>query len=525
MDEREERLLRERFAGLSRRAEDSDWEEVKRRTRKGSRRPAAGLVLAAGLLVAVAAAPPFGLGGRIVGLFSEEGKPIHVRELSEQDREALVFSLCRRIDLVSRPGKAPLKRCLEGEPQIEEIANNGRRFSWKLTYPNGRTCVASGSVHGHRDPSRGLSKVESISCTEGRRIAGTLVPSRRRPITSEVALAARVGDRRAHLTRVYGLAGEGVAEVGLVEKGGDVLRTPVRGRAYEFPVPPRREWVALAAFDASGKEVFREPIELDLPPRPAAFSNVKPPPPRPLPPLPDEEPIQHGEVQGASVDVYRSGLVAVRFESAAVPAYRILRQGVRGARDEPVKGPPVASLGCADVAYGAGRWEMVGAGGGSVPVRLDLRVTVGRSEGFPSPPFDVCSVGGTYGRVWNDSRGTHDVVEVAFTPVGRRFFGEQASARHVAWFVRSGKMHAIRDAMKRGAKAPPATEVARRFRNRVVPLATRTETAPGGRIGVWSNARDLIVVSERAPSGRRLYVTLPSGRIGRHNLRSLASVL
>jgi hypothetical protein len=116
-------------------------------------------------------------------------------------------------------------------------------------------------------------------------------------------------------------------------------------------------------------------------------------------------------------------------------------------------------------------------------------------------------------------------VEVPLTERGRRFFTERAAARDLAYFVRSPRIKALRRALKRnaGAALPLSREVARRFPSRVVALPSATALPPGGRIGVWSDGKRRLVAT-RAVGGRRLFVELRSGRIGRHNLEQLAFV-
>jgi hypothetical protein len=344
-----------------------------------------------------------------------------------------------------------------------------------------------------------------------------LLPTPKRPITVDAAMSFEVGDARPSLMRASGLAGAGIESVGLVEEDGDVHRVEVEGRTYDFGRPPDRPWIAIAAFDDSGDEVYRERLHLSRVPPPIAPGKLPPPRrPEPLLPLPEGRPIQHGETADATIDVYRSGFVAVRFKSTASRAYRILKPGADYPR------LPVT---CVELAYGAGAWEVLGLGV-TTPFRREMRALLSGPRGSspPKPPFDACYLRGTYGRRWNDWRGTHDAVEVAFTPLGERFFVEQAAARDLSLFVRSPAMRAIRDRIRRGGPAPPAAEIAARFPPRVVALAARRQVLPPGQIGVWSDQRELIVVTTQAETGRRLYVELRSGRVGPHNVGSIGFV-
>ncbi len=499
--------------------EPTDWSDVLDRAgAEESRRHLVRVAILAAtvLVVALALAAPFGLAGRVIGLFRDEGRPVALTELTQTERGEFVMLFCRRIALVTPPGKAPETRCLDRPPKIEEIANNGTRLYWRLTYPGGGTCVASGRVRPYRLNGGRRSRLGSVGCGSSR--LNPMVPTPKRPITVQAAIEVGLGDRRARLFGASGLAGEGVESVGLVEKDGDVLKTHVRGRTYDFRRPPNREWEAIAAFDDSGKEVYRESLHLGPLPRDAKQYSSRPKSvrPGPLARLPKRPPIQHGEASGAVIDVYRSGLVAVHLPSASA-AYALVRPG---------RLYPRVVIGCQDVAYGAGRWETLGSGSAST-FGTEMRAVVAsfRGSGSPAPPFDVCSIRGTYGRRWNDARGTHDAVEVAFTPLGHRYFAEQAAARDLALFMRTPQIRAIRKTMIRGAAIPTAKEIARRFSSRVIGLRRRRETPAASSIGVWSNGRDQLLAIRRAEDGRRMFATLRAGRFGPHNLTSLGFLI
>ena len=509
---RPESPVRERFEQLAGPA-DGDWRDVTRRVKRRTRRVAALVAVALVALVATG----FGIGGTVIGLFDVHGKRIPLSSLSERDRETLVTSMCPHPEFRTAPGRAPKPACREGEPSVEEIADDGSQAHYRIRYPWGLTCVASGPVGGRHDPTFGDSMISTLGCNAG--AAGhKLVPTPKRPITVDASLGSSAKNPRLRLHRLSGLAGGGVASVGLVAKAGPPLKTPVRGNAYSFGSIPDRPWVAVAAYDRGGTEVYREPLPGVGRPAPAltsppAKSSVWSPGP---PKRPDEAPLQHASTTDAVADVYRNGVVLLRFRSTSSEAYRRL---VRTSR----KSSNTAGVDCLKLAFGGGRWETIGGGANAhVGRTMGAHIAnVGAMGGMPSPPFDVCQISGTYGRYWNDEEGTHELVEVPFTPIGRRYLAERATARDLAYFLRTKKLMAIRRAIHRGEVAPSADELARIFDQRVVPLANRNAVAPVGKIGVWTNGR-LIVASEVTPAGRRLYVTARDVLIGVSNIRGLS---
>jgi hypothetical protein len=508
--------LTERFGALAGAHDDADWLDVRRRARRRGRRLGAG-VAAAAVVIGLLAAPPIGLGGRIVGLFREPGKPVRLGQLASNDRGFVLTSFCRKLALVVPPGRAPQTRCMDGRatPVGTGIANDDSHAYWKIAYPDGRVCLASGSARIRHSRIVGDRQFGSVACGEDANIA-RLLPSPKRPITAEVAGSMSVQDRVMRLFRVSGLAGDGVAAVSVVDAEGFSVATPVKGHIYSLSGLPDKRWVALVARDADGHEVYREPLGLNerraAPPPPAKAELPPPPPP---PPPPSGTPLQHAEIPGATIDVYRSGAV-VHFTSDNGPL-AFVRSHLGGNDSVAVE--------CGDVAFGAGRWGVLNTSS-SATFGRELRATFAQApfRGGPEPPFDACSVRGKYGRRWDEHVGYHNAVEFPFNATAERFFAEQAAARRVAYFVRSPKMREIRRALKGGGTAPSSAEIASRFDESVVALASRDETPPAGKVGIWSDGDSTIVAAERADDGRRMYVTLQRGRIGEHNLHTLAFV-
>jgi hypothetical protein len=502
--------LRGRFEALSGPA-DADWRDVRRRAR---RRTGKVVAAAAALLVALVAAG-LAVGGEVIGIFDVHGKQIPLNSLSPNEQEFLVTSMCPHPELRADPGTSPKAVCREGAPSIEEIADDGSQVHYRIRYPWGLTCVGSGPVRSQHDASLG-TRITNLGCNAGAP-GHKLVPTPERPITVDASLGSRARNPHVRLLRLSGLAGRGVVSVGLVRKIGRPLKVPVRDNAYAFGAIPDLPWIAVAAYDRNGRRVYREalPVIGRVAPRlksPPTKSSVWSPGP---PKRPSGAPLEHAETPEAVADVYRNGVVLLRFKSTSSQAFRRLVRSSRASSD-------TADVGCLKVAFSGGRWNSLG-GGSNAHAAQTMGARIGSSPigGMPSGPFDVCEISGTYGRYWNDEEGTHELVEVPFTAIGRRFLDERATGRDLAYLLRTKKMMAIRRAIHRGEPAPSADELARIFGPRVVPLASRGAVAPVGKVGVWTDGR-LIVASELTPAGRRLYVTARDVFIGANNIRGLS---
>jgi hypothetical protein len=141
-----------------------------------------------------------------------------------------------------------------------------------------------------------------------------------------------------------------------------------------------------------------------------------------------------------------------------------------------------------------------------------------KALGF-KPPFDGCELQGSYGHRWRDQYGTHSAVEIALTPRARRYFANRAAARDLALFVRSRKTQQIRRSL--GAELIAALR--REYGTAVVVLASKSETAPVGAVGVWASG-SRTVFSERSSAGVRFFVELENGKIVKESVRGLAFV-
>lgn len=229
-------------------------------------------------------------------------------------------------------------------------------------------------------------------------------------------------------------------------------------------------------------------------------------------------PLQRGSADGVDVTVYRSGLVVFRFDPTG-RAYRLLGKKQIGVA--------CLTFDSVDPWETNERWVSKPA----APTIQFLADEATRPRPpyatvdeptEAKPPFDGCLASGSYGRRWNDPRGTHSPAEIAFTAAGRRFFDERAVARDLALFLRTAPMRAVRAEMRAG-RVPTGRSIARRFPSRVVALSNHDAFVPRGVIGIWV-AGDVIQVTQRSSAGRPLFVRLRDGRIGAHNLQGLAFV-
>jgi hypothetical protein len=486
-----ERELRDRLAVLDARPGQGSWRDVERRARAygyRDRRRWAALVVLASALVVLAAVPAFGVGGNLIDLFRDPDKPALPRTLLDPYMR-LEFDHTY------------------GEWSLHEIASGRGVSFYAIRDGTGEVvCVGHGRARHRRE-----YLFRSLGCTP----KGARPPFRNRLIDYQVSGTASVRNPVLRPHKLTGVAADAVERVEL-RGGGETVEMPIEDHVFTTATFPSSKEIRIVALDEEEDVVFSEYLQGFGPrdrrvrrPPPAVFRGPRRPRALPLLPLPDRTPIQRGSAGGASVTIYPPNFVAFRFEPGSASDRLLAGKGV--------------SPSCFKFVRVDGRWHSFGTGGPSRLYRRELRQRLGHVP-FKAP-YDGCSVQGEYGRRWNDPRGMHAPVEVPLTERGRRFFAERAAARDLAYFVRSPRIKALRRALKRDPSAvlPAAARVARRFPSRVVALPSPTALPPRDAVGVWTDgARKL--VATRAVGGRRLFVELRSGRIGRHNLEDLAFV-
>jgi hypothetical protein len=186
---------------------------------------------------------------------------------------------------------------------------------------------------------------------------------------------------------------------------------------------------SLTALDPHGKVLARRTLSYDPHPRPIRLPRGPLPRrvPRGLPataPAPTA-PLQRAAANGVSVVAGRNGSVVFRI--AALDAQR---RSVLGR---------VLSYGCFRITREFG---ILGTQGLGVEGKLQPRVAVHVNR--VRTPFDGCELSGEGGHRWPDQFASHAPVELALTPAGRRWFADRATARDLALFVRSKRMHELR---------------------------------------------------------------------------------
>jgi hypothetical protein len=206
--------------------------------------------------------------------------------------------------------------------------------------------------------------------------------------------------------------------------------------------------------------------------------------------------IQRGSTRGVNVVVYQGG--GARFDTTGMePALqRVLPEQLQ-ARCFKLIGRDRQSNGAYGTAPRNGRRSIALL---AQPQHGRIPVAAG--------PFDACELGGQFGRNWLPRFDWHWPLEIPLTSRGRRWFEERAAARELGHFVRNGARKQARQAMKRGASAPPAAwlqDPARPY------------------IRVFASG-DGFTASLTASTGRRFFIEIERGRIGRTNARRLAFI-
>lgn len=269
---------------------------------------------------------------------------------------------------------------------------------------------------------------------------------------------------------------------------------PIAAGFYSYDVPVAH-WtrahrlVRLRLYGLHGKLLGAQSFPLRQPPhsRPPVPARIVTPAARVLrtrPPAAPTQPLQRASGDGFGVVVGHNGSVQFT-QTGTTPVLRRLDGHSAG-------------YSCFRLTREFGIFTVRGDGEGG-----SFAPTVGFALSGVGTPLDGCEVQASFGRRWPDPLGEHAAVEIPLTPAGRRFFADRATARDLALFVRSRRMHTLR--REHGSRlirdlhaAYPALA---HSRIRIEPTATGA------------------VYSETSPTGRTFTVTVSHGRIVKQNLK------
>jgi hypothetical protein len=499
---------------LVRRATDAplDWEDVRRRARGGRTRVSI-LAGAAVVCLVVGVAAGFGVGPGLWHLVA--GTPVSPSRLSPEEQRLFASMSSGKPVLRTEPNSPALKR-LNGKVSIRLLGTRGGRSFYVIDVhgPRISQCLAI-SRAGRPDLFRGFE------CG-----SGDDFPSRRRPIADYSAFYSRRSGEM-HIVRLEGFAADAVAKVGLLDEDGKLVApAPVIDNTYlRMTGFPTGRLEAIVAYDRGGKRVFCEDIAR---PFGGETKNAQPcgpagmtPTPRRTAPLPPPSRsalgrhLQHGASRGVRVDVYARGTAIFDLQAIDPEGLRLLT------------GPGGLTVSCLRARFYQGKW-LADENGVHASFKPKLRWEGGRplsGDPFPHqvpPPYGGCEVSGSYGHRWNDAFGTRAVVEIPLTAEGRHFFNDRATARDLAFFVRSGRVQRIRLSAD---PRPGLAAFVHRFPKRVLEFSSPAATAPEHTIGFWIGDR-AITFTATSSTGRRFFVVAKRGtlKLPEKNLGDLAFV-
>lgn len=475
---------------------DHDWSDVVYRAGR-ARRPFSRLTLVVAVVLfgVLALGSALALSGQLRNLFN--GTP--VKDLSPGERFFLSESgMTGKVELLAK--------------------RNGDAF-YVIRKRDGTRCFFIGDARRKLTPAQreGRIRFGTGGCIDPR-----VFPSRAVPVLDFSYYSYRSGDPESRLAGLQGFAADPVDRIGVIGNDNEIVFTlKVEKNTY---TAGRRGFMGahgIVALDAHDKVLWVRCTAVGRSPAPqfpsggcGKYKNTPPPnlPPRKLPRRPLEAPgrlvVQHGAGDGVRVEI-RGSRISADFTDLS-PEKRELLSSKNGK----------ISFGC---------FKLIKIGGGqretsgwylTKPLTRIVRVRPYSPFGpkAPRPPYDACTAMGQYGHTWNDARGTHDTIEIALTRRGAVYLSERATARDISWLTRARIFREIRYAQR------PFTSgsAARWLGSHAVPLQRATSTPVEGKLGIWLGPARRIVLAERTPTGRRLYVELRKGIVYRTNLLALA---
>jgi hypothetical protein len=489
-----ETQLRDRLFDLFPPATDADWEDVLLRARPSPwpyRRLT--FLVAAALLATLAVGSALALSGRLGGLF--HGTPVN--DLTPRER-----FLLSEFDMSGK---------------VELIATRNSTAFYVIRRSDGRLCYSIGDVRKNLTPAQveGRMRFGGAGCIDPR-----VFPSKGMPVLNYSYYSYRPGDSLARLVGLRGFVADPVRRIGVIGRDNQIVSSvPVENNVYTAGKKAFPGGRGIVALNDDGEVLWVQCHAIGSG-RPLAhfphggcgkYENSPPPnvppatqPAKPATPAKPRGPVvvQRGSGDGVSV-VVRGAEIQANFEAISA-----------GKRRQLVYKDGRIVIGCLKLVTIAGTTNASRIYV-TEPFTTVVRV---RLFGARSGPFDGCTLTGRYGHTWNDAHGTHDAVEIPLTPRGRRYFAERAAARDIAWLARARVFREIRYALR----TFNSNTAARQLGDHAVALDGPTETPPPGKLGIWLADPNRIVLVERAPTGRRLYLEIRRGVIYQTNLIGLA---
>jgi hypothetical protein len=217
--------------------EQSSWQDVVARARRSRRRRLTLAVIAAAAVLALAL-PAWGIGGRLLDLFS--GDPVSSDELSP---EALHVLGAMTAGVQPRlPASAQESLARVGAANLRRIATRDGRSYYVANRAGGGHCMTITSV-GDRNPFVGY-------------LCSPDFPSPKQPLLDESAFGGSLDS--PVVRRLEGFAADGVTSVELVTAAGSRATAPVEDNVYlrteGLPNEVVRE---IAALDSAGKQIYK----------------------------------------------------------------------------------------------------------------------------------------------------------------------------------------------------------------------------------------------------------------------------
>jgi hypothetical protein len=491
-------------------AEEADWAEIVRRGGRRRRFTGRRIALAAAVLALVAtlvATPALGLQGLLLGLFGRTDVPF-VGEAAPIEVKREFYDL----GLGAPPGMSP-----------DAIASQTRRVAtFRVDGKTSVLWVAPTRAGGYCWQFSGRSG----GCHRSRD-EGTTTPRRERGSVNPALLGATFQASSGDVQHVTWIGGDirapsahslsiEYADGGKTDVPFYYVGRPIDAGFFLRAVPPGHQTeqtraTALVLRDRTGKVLARQPFiyqtadqRQERERRLREFmksARLKPPRPsrQKLPPVPPPSlPLQRGSAEGVTVVAGSNGVVAFDTSEANRETRALIagRAGYGCFRRQPFHAEPV------NLTHAV--WTVD---------RVAIRI-----QGL-RPPFMGCDIQGGYGHRWPDRLGGHSAVEVAFTPAGRRFFHDRATARDLSLFVRSRDVQRIR---KLEGEAL-ATAIWGRYGDAITRLDSPSAPLPPGRIG-YATAGNVTTFVERSPTGRSFRVRVADGRIAAQNMNELSLV-